>query len=314
MDQRIRLGVSACVVGEAVRYDGGHKRSDFVTEALGRHFDFVPLCPEVAIGLGTPRPTLRLIASDRGTRVCGSSDSSRDVTDALTDYAAARAAELDGISGYIFCAKSPSCGMERVPVYAENGHSLGKIGVGAYAAELKRRLPLLPMEENGRLQDPLLRENFVLRVVAYHRWQQLMQQGLSAVALQDYHRRHKFLLLAHDQASYRQLGPLLDGSGDLAARAQRYIEGFMTALARPASRGNHVNALMHMQGFLKQQLSAEEKRLFVELLERYRQGQAPLMAVIEMLRLFIQRHRVSYLLDQYYLRPYPDDLALRYGL
>ncbi|CAA0104973.1 Uncharacterised protein [Zhongshania aliphaticivorans] len=310
----IRIGISACLLGDPVRFDGGHKNLPFATDELSRHFDFVKICPEQAIGMGVPRPTIRLVGDPDTPRLIGSTDTSIDVTDKMTAFARNTTPSLDHISGYILCAKSPSCGMERVPVYAENGNGLGKVGVGLFAKQLMTALPLLPVEENGRLNDVHLRENFVLRVVAYSRWQAMMKEGITAKRLQDYHRRHKFLLLAHNQPIYRELGPIVAESGDINDIADRYIDQFMLALRQPASIKNHTNTLMHIQGFFKDHLDPEDKQQLTEVIRDYAAGLLPLLVPLEMLSLFLKKYQVEYLLDQYYFTPYPRDLKLRIGL
>ncbi|MBB3047541.1 uncharacterized protein YbgA (DUF1722 family)/uncharacterized protein YbbK (DUF523 family) [Litorivivens lipolytica] len=316
LPEKLTLGISSCLLGQEVRYDGGHKNLPFASKELSRHFDFYPVCPEMAIGLGTPRPTLRVVKDDNDElRVRGSEDNTVDVTEALIAVADATVNNGPYISGYVVCAKSPSCGMERVPVFNEKGNSLGKIGAGAFAARLMKLQPLLPIEENGRLNDPLLRENFVLRVIAYRRWQELNAEGLSAAALQDFHRRHKFLLLAHNQSIYRELGPLVaNASDDLEAAAEEYFTRFMGALAKPADRFNHSNSLMHMQGFLKEHLESEERQDLSDQIEKYRTGLLPLLVPLALLQRYAQKYQVDYLLDQFYFQPYPEDLRLRYGL
>ncbi|WP_341503894.1 DUF523 and DUF1722 domain-containing protein [Gallaecimonas sp. GXIMD4217] len=312
----IRVGVSACVLGDRVRFDGGHKLSHFVAEELARVFRFVPICPEQAIGMGVPRPSVRLVGDPARPRVKGCQQPDLDVTDRLLAFGRRALPSLAQLSGYVLCGKSPSCGMARVRVYKENGDGLGKVGVGVFARQLMATYPNLPVEEDGRLQDPLLRENFVLRVLAYHQWQSLLAQGLSHQVLQDFHRRHKFLLLAHHQQAYRQLGPLLAaGKGqDLQALADDYIRRFMAALKKPASRCNHSNVLMHLQGFFKQQLTSLEKAELTELIGQYRQGLVPLMAPLTLLNHHLRRHPKPYLAEQRYLSPYPMELKLRYGL
>jgi uncharacterized protein YbgA (DUF1722 family)/uncharacterized protein YbbK (DUF523 family) len=310
----IRIGISACLLGDQVRYDGGHKRLPFASEELSRHFDFVKICPEQAIGMGVPRPTIRLVGDAENPRLLGSTDTSLDVTEKMTVFARDTAASLDYISGYILCAKSPSCGMERVPVYSEEGTGLGKIGVGLFAKQLMDAQPLLPVEENGRLNDVHLRENFVLRVVAYSRWQAMMAEGLSAKRLQDFHRRHKFLLLAHNQPLYRELGPIVAESGDLNDMADRYIQKFMQAIRQPATIKNHTNTLMHIQGFFKDHLDSTDKAQLSDVIKEYAAGMLPLLVPLEMLSMFLKKYQVDYLLDQYYFSPYPRDLKLRIGL
>lgn len=316
----ITIGISSCLLGQQVRYDGGHKKLGFATDELARHFTFMPVCPEMAIGLGAPRPTLRLVQGEKegekeATRVQQSQNSDVDVTDRLIAVADQTAHDAPHISGYILCAKSPSCGMERVPVFSEAGNSLGTVGRGAFATRLMEKMPLLPVEENGRLNDPLLRENFVLRVTAWHRWQQLNAPGLTPHGLQTFHRRHKFLLLAHNQTIYRELGPLVAGaSNSLAKDADRYITHFMEALRKPARRSNHTNTLMHMQGFLKDNLDSEERQDLSTHIEQYRVGTSPLLVPLALIERYARKYQISYLLDQYYFHPYPDDLRLRYGL
>lgn len=310
----VRIGISACLLGDQVRYDGGHKRLPFASDELSRHFDFVKVCPEQAIGMGVPRPTIRLVGDPENPRLIGSTDSSLDVTDKMTVFARDTAAKLDYLSGYILCAKSPTCGMTRVPVYSESGNGLGKVGVGLFAKQLMAAQPLLPIEENGRLNDAHLRENFVLRVVAYSRWQAMMAEGLSAKRLQDFHRRHKFLLLAHNQPIYRDLGPIVAEAGDLDDRADRYIEKFMEAIRHPASVKNHTNTLMHIQGFFKDHLDAGDKAQLSIIINDYSAGLLPLLVPLEMLSMFLKKYQVEYLLDQYYFTPYPRDLKLRIGL
>ncbi|WP_372750549.1 YbgA family protein [Litorivivens sp.] len=316
LPQTITLGISSCLLGQEVRFDGGHKNLPFASKELSRHFEFYPVCPEMAVGLGTPRPTLRLVQSAQDTiRVRRSEDNSIDVTDELAAVADKTVTDAPYISGYVVCAKSPSCGMERVPVYKEDGHGLGKIGVGAFAQRLMEKLPLLPVEENGRLNDPLLRENFVMRVIAYRRWQELQSAGISAAGLQEFHRRHKFLLLAHNQSIYRELGPLVaDATNDLEASAAEYFARFMGALARPASRSNHTNSLMHMQGFVKEHLDSEERQDLSDQIDKYRTGTLPLLVPLALLERYAKKYDVDYLLDQFYFHPYPEDLKLRYGL
>lgn len=315
--QAIHIGISACLMGDEVRYDGGHKRLPFASDELSRHFDFIKVCPEQAIGMGVPRPTIRLVGDPDNPRLQGSKEGpDLDVTAPMQVFASDMAGQLGHISGYIFCAKSPSCGMERVPVVSDSGQGLGKVGVGIYARKLMAALPLLPVEENGRLNDLPLRENFVLRVVAYARWQALQAGGLSVNGLQEFHRRHKFLLLAHNQPLYRELGPLVADTNkdNLSANAERYIATFMAALKKPATIRNHRNTLMHIQGFFKDHLEADDRAQLSKVIEDYSNGLLPLLVPLEMLAMFLKKYQVNYLLDQYYFEPYPRDLKLRVGL
>jgi uncharacterized protein YbgA (DUF1722 family) len=260
-----------------------------------------------------PRPSIQLRRLADG--ISAVSASGQDLGAALSDYGRRMARQLDFISGYIVCAKSPSCGMERVRVYDRNGANPAKEGVGLYTQQLMQHNPLLPIEENGRLNDPVLRENFITRVYAYHDWKCLMHDGLTASSLVAFHSRNKFLLLAHDPKTYYQLGPLLsDLSRDLEARAEEYIERFMQALAKVATRKRQCNVLQHIQGFFKDHLSASQREELTEVIERYRVGVAPLMAPLTLINHFLREHPNAYLDQQRYLKPYPDSLALRYGM
>lgn len=307
------IGLSGCLHGEPVRYDGAHKRDAWLLDSLGRYVDYRSWCPEVAIGLGTPRPPIRLVAMDGETRVRGTKDPSIDVTEALQDYARSVAPAMDGLSGYVFKSKSPSCGLYRVKRYRPDGHPDPATGRGAFAAVLHEGLPLVPMEEEGRLNDPVLRENFVMRVFAWQRWQALRAGELEPAALIEFHARHKYLLMAHSQAAYKRLGRLLsDLSGvDLEALADTYEVEFMTALARRAGRSRHVNVLLHLQGYLKRAISPGDKAELAMAIEEYRRGEVPLVVPVRLLLHYFRCHPDDYIAAQAYLDPYPAGLGLR---
>jgi uncharacterized protein YbgA (DUF1722 family)/uncharacterized protein YbbK (DUF523 family) len=310
--ERPLLGISSCLLGQKVRYDGTAKRDRWIVEQLGRYVDYQPICPEMAIGLGTPRPPIRLLATADRVRVVGVDDPAVDVTDALEDFALNTAAHLHGISGYVFMSKSPSCGMERVKLYSDSGHAEKK-GVGAYARVLMESLPHLPCEEEGRLNDPVLRENFVNRVFAYRRWQSLRSVGLSAKALTDFHARHKYMVMAHSQAAYQRLGRLLSNlkGVDLEKIADAYEAEFMTALRRRVGRKRHVNALQHIQGYLKERIDGSDKHELAESIEAYRREEVPLVVPMKLLRHYFRRNPDNYIDRQWYLDPYPEALGLR---
>lgn len=311
--QRPQLGISSCVSGQPVRYDAGHKRSTFCMDMLGEHVDFLPLCPEMAIGLGSPRPTIRLVQEEAG--VVARCEDGRDLTHALRDYGSRKSHELNVIAGYIFCAKSPSCGMERVKVYDAHGKSSRKIGTGVFAAQFRANQANLPIEEDGRLNDPMLRENFVTRVYAYHEWLALIHEELSAAALIDFHSRYKFLVMAHSPVAYRQLGQLVaDLSAGIDVIAQRYIALLMRTLTKPITRRNHANVLQHIQGYLKNSLSSAERVELANNIDKYRIGKLPLLAPITLIQHYLAVHPNDYMQDQRYLQPHPDELKLRYGL
>ncbi|WP_369600158.1 DUF523 and DUF1722 domain-containing protein [Hahella sp. SMD15-11] len=313
---KIPVGVSACVLGEEVRYDGGHKRHRFVTDELSRWFAYVPVCPEVAIGLGIPRPTIRLVEEDGQIHVRGTQDSSLDVTDKMHQFADQKLPTLTHLCGYVVCAKSPSCGMERVPVFSEGNPQGEKRGVGLWTARLMEAMPWLPVEENGRLQDIMLRENFVMRVFALHDFYQSLPEDAPADAYVRFHTRYKYTLMAASQQAAAELGRLIASVGTSAGPQfwRAYRQGFMDALKTVVTRRQHTNVLMHLQGYFKKVLPGEEKAELTRLIHAYRNGEAPLMAVLSVIRHLLVRHPQSYLADQHYLNPYPADLKLRVEL
>ncbi|MFZ5492670.1 MAG: YbgA family protein [Pseudomonadota bacterium] len=311
-EPRLRLGVSACLLGQAVRYDGGHKRDGFVADVLAEHFELVAVCPEVAIGLGVPRAPIRLVQTAEGVRVRGVRDPALDVTGALDGEAARVHRELPDLCGYVLKKNSPSCGMERVKAYTETGMPHGRAS-GAFAAGLMARAPLLPVEEEGRLNDAELRENFIERVFAYARWQALTAGEVGGAALVDFHSRHKYQLLAHNQAAYRRLGRLVAGAGRRPGRdlIDDYGREFMAALARPASVGNHVNVLQHLAGYAKDALDAGDKAELQAAIDDYHQRRAPRLVPITLLRHHLRRTPHPWAVAQTYLNPDPREQLLR---
>jgi len=315
MEHIIRLGVSSCLLGQEVRYDGGHKRNAYVLNNLSRYFEFVPYCPEVAIGMGVPRPPIRLVRANDGIHAVGIDDSSMDKTDALRDYGFEVAGQLQNIAGYILKKDSPSCGMERVRVFDKNNVP-AKTGIGIYAATLMECHPNLPFEEEGRLMDPVLRENFIERVFVYYRWQQMLAEGLSPSALVEFHAAHKFNILAHDDQAYRYLGRLVADAGKehLHSLGSSYVDILMQALKKPATRKRHTNVLMHVMGYLKDYIDSDDKQELLEVLEKYRLGQVPLIVPITLLKHHLRKHPQPYIDQQYYMNPYPEELMLRNSL
>lgn len=312
MSDRIRIGISACLIGQEVRYDGGHKHNEYITRSLGQFFDFVPYCPEVAIGMGVPRPTIRLVKADGRVHARGDRDAQLDVTDRLIAYADKVAPQLQALSGYILKKNSPSCGMERVRLYNLKGMPAGTAS-GVYAGRLQSLHPELPFEEEGRLMDPVLRENFVERVFVTHRWQQLLAKRLTSKALVEFHTRHKFIVLAHDEKVYRALGRLVAGvgRGTVSVLGEDYIRALMQALRKPATRARHTNVLQHLAGYFKKHLDAGDKRELQDVITNYRRGQLPLVVPVTLLRHYLRRFPDPYLSAQYYLAPHPDELMLR---
>lgn len=312
-DEEIRVGISACLLGQEVRFDGGHKRDRFVIETLGTFFRFVPMCPELDIGLGVPRESLRLVRRDDETRLVAPKSGS-DHTRAMTGYAESKVAELDALdlSGFLLKRASPSCGMERVRVYDENGVP-EKNGRGVFAGVLLDRLPLLPVEEEGRLHDPHLRENFFDRVFGYHRLRRLFRGRWSMGDLVRFHTAEKYLLLSHDPQGYSELGRLVaEGKQrDRDELAARYQERFMQVLAVLATPNKHVNVLEHMMGYLREPLDDAARRELRAAIEDYREGYVPLVVPVTLIRHYVRLHEVEYLQGQNYLEPHPKELKVR---
>ncbi|MGR8935588.1 MAG: YbgA family protein [Gammaproteobacteria bacterium] len=308
---KIPIGISSCLLGENVRYDGGHKRDAYIVGTLSDYFEFHPFCPEMAIGLGAPRPPLHLVADNGGVRCVGVKDPEQEVTDRLRSYADLMQNRHADLCGYILKKDSPSCGMERVKVYDAQGMP-HRNGTGIYAQQMMLNNPLLPVEEEGRLGDPALRENFIERVFVLRRWKMLQAGGLTPHALIAFHARHKLIAMAHDQNRSRELGRLLAGVGDrnLQKIAGEYIACLMQTLRIVATRGNHVNVLQHIQGYLKKQLDGDDKAELVEVIERYRLGELPLIVPVTLLKHHFRRCPDPYIDNSYYMSPYPQQLKL----
>jgi len=322
---RPRVGVSACLLGERVRYDAGHKRDLFLTDVLGRHVEWVEVCPEVEAGFGTPRESMRLVLAGGEGRRRGEpvkpeklalvlTKTGTDVTGRLQRYAARKAKFLttQRLSGFVLKKDSPSCGMERVKVYASDAMP-ERAGRGLFAAALIDALPNLPVEEEGRLSDPRLRENFIERVFAYQRLRELFDKRWTPGDLVRFHSAHKLTLMAHSPAAYRSLGQLVAGAGG-APRAnleREYESGFMSALRIVATPLRHANVLQHMLGYLKTALDSDQKAEMLGLIDEHRQERVPLIVPLTLMRHHVRRHRVAYLEGQTYLQPHPRELSLR---
>lgn len=309
----VRVGVSSCLLGRKVRFDGGHKRDAFLVDTFGPYVEWVPVCPEVEVGMGTPREPIRLLRQGEALRLVGVK-SSIDHTDDMRAWAARRVEGLAkaDLDGFILKKDSPSCGMERVKVYDAHG-APSRTGRGLFAEALMERLPLLPVEEEGRLSDPRLRDNFVERVFAYRRLRELFAARWTIGALVQFHAAHKLALLAHAPAAYRSLGRIVArAAGRPRAELRReYEEGFMTALALIATPRRHVNVLQHMLGYFRGLLDDESRQELVIAIEDYRRGLVPLVVPITLLRHHIRVHGIEYLAGQVYLAPHPKELMLR---
>ena len=309
----IRIGISRCLLGEKVRFDGGHKRDAFLTETFGRFVEWVPVCPEVECGLGTPREAMRLVRVEQGVRLL-TVKTGIDRTNLVERFSRSRVSALaaENLSGYVLKKDSPSCGLERVKVYDRQG-SPARSGRGLFAAALVEAYPSLPIEEEGRLADPRLRDNFVERVFAYVRLRGLFDGRWTVGGLVDFHTAHKLLLLAHAPEAYRRLGRLVAGARDVPRRdmERRYVAGFMDALAQLATTRRQTNVLEHMAGYFKGRLDAASKRELAQVIADYRCGLVPLVVPLTLVRHHVRTRDVTYLAGQTYLAPHPKELMLR---
>jgi uncharacterized protein YbgA (DUF1722 family)/uncharacterized protein YbbK (DUF523 family) len=310
----IRIGVSACLIGERVRYDGADKRDAFITETLGAVFDWVPICPEVAIGMGVPRLPIRLVGDIGAPQALGVDEPGLDVTAALNAYGRRAAGTLQDIDGYIFKARSPSCGPLRVPVYASNGRARRR-GVGLYAREIATRQPLLPIVDEEQLADRAMRDSFIERVFAHRRWRRMLASGFSLARLMEFHSIHKLSLMAHGAVHYRTLGQCVAAGKGLRPAQLRdaYGTGFMAALKIPATPKRHANVLQHLMGYLKKQLNHSDKTELLEVIDAYRVGHLPLIAPLTLLRHHFRRFPHPYVEKQVYLYPETAETQLRHS-
>ena len=309
----LRLGISRCLLGEEVRFDGGHKRDNFLTKELGRYVEWIPVCPEVEAGLGTPREAMRLVGAPHNPRLI-TIKSGTDYTRAIemmTENRIHDLKELD-LSGYVFKRGSPSCGMERVRVY--NDHGMPALnGVGLFARGFIEQFPLIPVEEEGRLCDPILRENFIERIFCYRRWQDLVRSGVTRRALVQFHTIHKYLLMAHSPQFYQVIGRLVGQAHQHRPKelAPSYGTLFMKALAVKATVRKHVNVLQHIVGYFKEWLNAHEKAELLGVIGDYHHGLTPLVVPLALIKHYVQVFELSYIRDQVYLNPHPKELMLR---
>jgi uncharacterized protein YbgA (DUF1722 family)/uncharacterized protein YbbK (DUF523 family) len=310
--EKIRLGISACLLGENVRFDGGHKKDQYLTGTLAQFVEWVPVCPEVDIGLGTPRESLHLIGNPEAPRMV-TTKTNVDYTDAMLKYAHAKVEQLKKLhlNGYILKKDSPSCGMERVRVYAGKGMAT-RNGVGLFARVLLEQMPTLPVEEEGRLNDSGLRENFIVRVFCNYRWQNLLARPFRLNALITFHAQHKFLLMAHSEKHLRELGKLVAAAKSYKPKELlgKYAEIFFTALRHSATTRKHSNVLLHIAGYFKKQLDEKDKKELHATIEDYRRGLLPLIVPLTLIKHHLNKLDMQYIQDQVYLHPHPKELML----
>lgn len=309
---KIKIGISSCLLGNEVRFDGGHKHDRYITGTLGTFFEFLPVCPEVECGLSIPRESMRLTGNPESPRLI-TNKSGIDLTDQMNAWACTRVEQLakENLSGFIFKSKSPSSGMERVKVYDKNNIPKAN-GVGLFARAFMKRFPTLPVEEEGRLHDLVLRENFIESVFVYRRWRWTVED-FTADKLVTFHTEHKLLLRAHSEKHYRELGRLAAEAGTMEPEQllKSYQEALMAAMRLKPTAKKHVNVLMHMMGYFKKLLSGDEKQELLEVIDRFRNHHIPLIVPITLMNHYVRKYNEPYLKRQYYLNPHPTELKLR---
>lgn len=311
---KIRLGISTCLLGENVRFDGGHKLDRYLRDTLGAYVEYVPVCPEVECGLGVPRESMHLEGDPERPRLV-TTRTGKDLTERMEAWARRRVAELEkeNLCGFVFKSDSPSSGMERVKVYSGKGSQPVRQGIGIFARTFMERFPLLPAEEEGRLHDPVLRENFIERIFACRRWGEAAGAGRKAASLVKFHSAHKLLLLSHSEKHYREMGKLVARAGTIPARElfALYETLLMEALRLKATPAKNANVLQHMAGYFKKQLTAGERQELQEVIGEYRRGDIPLVVPVTLIRHYVRKYDEPYLKDQVYLHPHPQELKLR---
>jgi uncharacterized protein YbgA (DUF1722 family)/uncharacterized protein YbbK (DUF523 family) len=313
MDGKIRLGISSCLLGGKVRYDGGHKLDHFLRDTLGNYVDWVPVCPEVEMGLSVPRETMRLIGTPEAPRL-KTIRTGKDYTDRMLKWAIKRLDEIEkeDLCGFVFKSRSPSSGMKAVKVYDESGVPRNK-GTGIFAGAFIERFPLLPVEDEGRLNDPVLRENFIERIFVYRRWKDFLRSTGSIAQLITFHTKHKLLILSHSTKHYSILGRLVADAKKYKTEEIRtdYLTYLMEGLRLTATIRKNTNVLQHMMGYFKDRLTADEKQELSETIEKYHAGFLPLIVPLTLLMHYVRKFDEPYLKGQYYLRPHPAELMLR---
>jgi uncharacterized protein YbgA (DUF1722 family)/uncharacterized protein YbbK (DUF523 family) len=311
--QKLRLGISMCLLGENVRYNGGHSLDRFLRDTLGKYVEYVPVCPEVECGFGVPRETLRLTGDPKQPRLV-TSHTGIDHTERMKAWASNRVAELENenLCGFIFKSDSPSSGMERVKVYDEK-EAPRKMGVGVFARIFMEHFPQTPVEEEGRLHDPILRENFIDRIFIYRRYRESMEEKNRSGSLVDFHTRNKLLLMAHSPKHLQQMGRLVAHAKKLSTKDLiiEYEKLLMETMALKPSTAKHTNVLQHVMGYFKKTLSADEKQELLEVIDEYRMGLIPLIVPVTLLSHYMRKFNEPYLKEQTYLSPHPLELQLR---
>jgi len=313
MEERVRLGISSCLLGNAVRWNSGHKMDRYLTRTLGQFVDYVPVCPEVEAGFGVPRESMRLVGDPENPRLI-TFKTKTDQTDRMLGWARRRVKELEkeDLHGFIFKSDSPSSGMIRVKVYTEKGMPVKK-GVGMFAREFMAHFPLIPAEDDGRLHDPNIRENFIERIFALRRWRQTVDNGRNMGNLVDFHTRNKLLILSHSPKHYKVMGKLVAEGKQMPMKElyDQYETALMDALTLKTTPKKNLNVLQHLMGYFKKQLSKDEKQELLDVFDRYRQEFVPLVVPLTLINHFVRKYDQPYLKLQAYLNPHPVELKLR---
>jgi len=313
MAEKIRVGISSCLVGEKVRFDGGHQLDRFLTDTLGQFVEYVPVCPEVECGFGIPRKTLRLIGDPKAPRLV-TTRTNKDFTERMTQWARQRVLKLgkENLCGFIFKSNSPSSGMERVKVYSEKGMPEKK-GTGVFARIFMEHFPLIPVEDEGRLHDPILRENFIERIFALQLWRENVSQKWSVGNLVKFHTRHKLLILSHSNDHYRAMGKIVARGKSIPLQElyRTYEVLLLEALKLRTTPRKNANVLQHIMGCFKKELSPDEKAELLEVFDQYRQELIPLLVPITLVNHYVRKYKQPYLSEQTYLHPHPISLQLR---
>ncbi|WED42731.1 YbgA family protein [Legionella cardiaca] len=312
MNKSIIIGISHCLLGMPVRFNGGHKKDDYITDVLAHYFDFYPICPEVESGMGVPRPALHLEGDPKYPRLVEALNPQIDHTAKLQQFCQNRIKDLQHLSGFILKNKSPSCGWKNVKIY-QSAPLPPKIGQGIFANFLEKYYPFLPIEEEGRLRDFRLRENFIERVFCYRRFQELTKNNLNKQSIVAFHTEHKLTLLAHNETIYRELGKKVADLKHIATEqfAHEYLALFMEGMKKIATLKTHSNVLQHIQGYFKEKIDAGDKAELHETIMAYQSGKVPLIVPVILIKHHLRRHPESYLLKQRYLFPYPEEMMLR---
>ena len=313
MDESIRIGISSCLLGNRVRYDGEHQHDRYITDTLGKYFEFVPVCPEEECGLGVPREPMHLFGDPENPRLV-TRKTGKDLTERMLNWARKRVRELEeeNLHGFIFKGRSPSSGMERVKVYGPDNR-VTRNGVGMFAREFMQHFPLLPVEEDGQLHDIHFRENFIERIFVHNRWRSLVAGKKTRGGLVDFHAVHKLQIMSHSETHYRAMGRLVAHVKEkpVGALYSEYENLLVAALRLKTTVKKNTNVLLHMLGYFKKQLSSDEKKEMLEIIEQYRSASVPLIVPITLLNHYVRKYKVEYLAEQYYLHPHPLDLKLR---